>query len=348
MESVLNMEITEIGKDSEKLKEFFNRTDNKIYHTYHYKNFIQEAFNTSYKFISASQDKEIKTILPIVEIKSIIFGKKVISTAYLEYGGFCGDKEGIKEIIEFINQRYKKDNSYLEIRGGCEKFDEELSKYTIKKNLYKRFVLKLESKGKAWKNIQKSKRKAIKKSLKCLEIKEIPESDLNKLHKLYCKNMKSFGSPSYSKRYFKSFYKNIGKSDLGKIFGAYYKNKLVSFLLGTCYRNQVHIIIAVSDKKYQQYRPNDAAHWKFIEWACENRYEYFDFGRVREESGQFEYKRKWGPELRELPSYFILWKGKEIPIVDPAKHQKLVSIWKKLPLPLTKIFGPIIRKGLGI
>jgi FemAB-related protein (PEP-CTERM system-associated) len=342
------MDVIEINNNCDELKKFLSKIESKIYHTDYYGKFVQEAFNTNYKLISVVKDKEIKTILPITEVRSKIFGNKIISTAYLEYGGFCGDKENINKIIKFLNQKYKKNNRYLEIRGGCEEFDQELSKITIKKNLYKRFVLKLENEDIIWRKIQKSKRKAIKKSLKCLEVKDIPESDLNMLHRLYCKNMKNFGSPPYSKKYFKSFYKNLVKNNFGKIFGAYHKNKLVSFLLGTCYKDRVHIIIAVSDKKYQQYRPNDAVHWTFIKWACENNCKYFDFGRVREDSGQYEYKRKWGPKLMELPSYFILWKEKEIPIVDPKRHQMLVNIWKKLPTVITKLFGPRLRKELGI
>ena len=108
---------------------------------------------------------------------------------------------------------------------------------------------------------------------------------------------------------------------LGIIYGSYYQGKLVSALLGLHYQDRVHIVIAVSDPKYVEYRCNDAMHWHFIKWAIKNNYNYFDFGRVREESGQFEYKRKWGPELLELPSYFMLWNTKEIPIVDPKSRK---------------------------
>ena len=137
---------------------------------------------------------------------------------------------------------------------------------------------------------------------------------------------------------------------MGKILGSYVEGKLVSALLGFTYGNRIHILISISDPKFQESRPNDATHWDFIKWAIEHKYKHFDFGRVREGSGQYEYKRKWGGELMELPSYFLLWNTQEVPVVDPssAKYKLMVSAWKKLPLKVTEKLGMKLRKELGI
>ncbi len=251
-------------------------------------------------------------------------------------------------LIDFLDKNYKSNCDYLEVRGGLGKFDPILSSKLIKKNLYKRFVLRLGEEESIWRNIQKWKRKAVMKALRNVEVREIPFSEMNKFYNLYCKNMKRFGSPPYSKKYFVSFYRNIVDSGLGKIYGAYVQGKLVAALLGFCYQDRIHIVIAVSDVKYQQIRSNDAVHWEFIRWACKNGFKWFDFGRVREGSGQFEYKRKWGPELKELPSYFLLWKMKEVPIVDPSQHSLATKLWGKVPLWATKLVGMRLRRGLGI
>lgn len=321
-----------------------------IFHTLKYKQFIEEAFCCKYEILSVQENEQVKLILPIVKIKNKLFGNKMISSAYIEYGGFAGDEKYVPELINYLTEKYKDEYDYLEIRGGLENFDSVLSSQLQKENLYKRFVLKLESKETIWKNIQKSKRKAIKKALDCIEVKELSFENINELYHLYCRNMRSFGSPPYSKQYFLSFYHNLVKNKLGKMLGSFYNGKLVSALVGFCYQDRVHILIAVSDQKFQEFRPNDAMHWKFIEWAIDNNFKWFDFGRVREDSGQFEYKQKWGPELKELPSYFLLWKTKEVPIVDPhsGKNKFLVKLWKLMPLWVTKLVGMRLRKGLGI
>lgn len=342
------MEIIEIKEEDERFQEFLENNKHSVFHTFGYKKFIEEGFGCRYRIFAVFEDKEIKLVLPVVEVKSRLLGNKVISTAYLEYGGFAGEERYVNELISFVNKKYGRDFKYLEIRGGSERFDGILGRKLVKKNLYKRFVLRLEDEETIWRNIQKSKRKAIKKALKNVEVKEVGLADLGKFYELYCRNMRAFGSPPYGRKYFLSFYRNIADRGWGKILGSYCQGKLVSVLLGFCYQEKVHIVIAVSDENFQEHRPNDAMHWEFIRWACRNNFKWFDFGRVREESGQFEYKRKWGPELKELPSYFLLWEMKKAPLVDPNRHGLLVKVWRKMPLWTTRLLGPGLRKGLGI
>ena len=342
------MEIIKLDINDQRWQEFLSRDDHLVFHIPQYKKFIEEAFGTTYTVLAAVDNDEIKAILPLVEIKSKLLGNKIISSAYIEYGGFAGDEASISHILHFLDQQHKHNHDYLEIRGGLDSFNAILSSKLIKRNWYKRFILPLENEKETWNKIQHSKRKAINRGLESLQVKEVPLVDLKIFYELYCRNMKSFGSPPYSQNYFKSFYDTIINNHIGKIFGSYHQGKLVSALIGFCYRDRVHILIAVSDPTYNEYRPNDAMHWSFIKWACNNNYKWFDFGRVREDSGQFEYKQKWGPTLMDLPSYFLLWKAKEVPEVDPKKHELLVKVWKKLPLRATKLLGMRIRKGLGI
>lgn len=385
------MKIEFLSSDDQRIFSFFNQNAHLIFHTPAYAKFISSAFSCRYLFAAAITGDEVKTILPFVEVKSSFFGNRVISTAYLEYGGFAGEKEGVAPILAALQEKYGESFDYLEIRGGMAEFDAVLSAVMVKKDLYKRFVLKLRdiphhSVGLASellvnnseerkhiensvfgtvqfssgtlpaivefrKNIQKSKRKAVFKAKNAgVVVRAVPLEDLKNLYELYCQNMKQFGSPCYSFGYFESFYEHLVKKNLGKIYGSYIDGKLAAALLGVCYLDRVHIIIAISDSHKQKYRPNDAVHSEFIEWAIENKFTYFDFGRVREESGQFEYKQKWGPLLLDLSSYFLMWNGKEAPVVDPhqAKYRLFVAVWKMLPLWLTKKIGHRLRKGLGI
>ena len=106
----------------------------------------------------------------------------------------------------------------------------------------------------------------------------------------------------------------------------------------------------MSDPKYLEHRPNDAVHWAFMKWGCDNGFRIFDWGRVREESGQFRFKRLWASELKNLNHYYMLWKANEIPRIDPEnpRYSKLVWLWKHTPMFISKRIGPWIREGLGI
>ncbi len=378
-----------ISADDRRLLPFLEQQEHLLLHTPSYAHFIEAAFLCRYLFAIAGDELGIKTILPFVAVKSALFGNRIISTAYLEYGGFVGEAQNVGPILDGLKKEYGNSSEYLEIRGGNEEdFDAVLSSLSVKKELYKRFVLKLRdfplppgdtlsrpnpkkittsifetvtfSSGSVpaveffRSHIQESKRKAINKSRKNnVEVKSLLFSDsstLDEFYDLYCRNMKRFGSPPYSRDYFVLFQEHLVSKRFGKIYGAYVNGKLAAALVGLCYRDRVHVIIAVSDEETREFRPNDAVHSEFIEWAIENDFKYFDFGRVREESGQFEYKQKWGPVLLNLPSYFVLWNAREIPVIDPhqAKYRLFVGLWKKMPLSLTKKLGHRLRKGLGI
>lgn len=327
-----------------------------IYHTKTFKSFIESSFNCKYEFIKTEKQKEIIAIFPFSTVKSLIFGNRIISAPYQEYGGLCGDKTNFQEIIEVIKKKYSLDFDYLEIKGSIigeqnptEKECHNLG--LIKAIRYKRFVLPLSSEKEIWENIQKSKRKAIKKSQKSGTCRLLNIYDLDSFYELYLENMRRFGSPPYSKKYFINYFEMIESKGYGRIYGTFVDNKLVSALLGFTYNNIVHITTAISNPKYAAARPSDLMHWEFIQWSIKNNYNSFDFGLVREESGQFEYKRKWGAELKELPSYFLLLNSKEIPtVLDPSnsKYKLVIKIWQYLPLKITEFFGMRIRKELGM
>ncbi len=373
----MNITIKELStielSDQLKQKSFF-------YHSTEWKEFITKSFNTEQLWVTATDDTNtVITALPITKIRSKIFGSRIIATGYQEYGGFIGDKDNLNKIIEYIKEKYSNEFEFLEIKGSIDGTNNPNNNPLLRKvNHYKRFVLSLKKStqekdplnvfkdqaggaveaigdpkfsGPIWDNIQKSKRKAINKAKKECTCRELNIKDLDQFYKLYLQNMRRFGTPPYSKHYFHNFFNKIEEKGFGRIYGCFKDNKLISALLGFTYNRTVHITTAISNTKFAKYRPSDLMHWKFINWALENNYKSFDFGLVREESGQFEYKRKWGAELKELPSYYLLLSKKEVPtILDPTnkKYKLAIKVWQHLPIKLTEWIGMRIRRELGM
>tara|TARA_Y100000034_G_scaffold134902_1_gene204739 strand:- start:1696 stop:2763 length:1068 start_codon:yes stop_codon:yes gene_type:complete len=354
------MQIIDLDQNNETIldtwKNFLDNYPHLIIHTPKYKEFLEKTFpNTKIQYLAVVIDDEIKTILPINMIshsdfiKNALLDKKIISSAFLEYGSFAGEENQVfvDEILNHIHQNHSKNYNYLEIRQGLENFNKFLEKKLIKKTEYKRFELKLIDIETNWKLIQKEKRKAIRKSEKeGIVVKELNQNHVAEIYKLYLKNMKQFGSPPFPKTYFTNFF----ELNLGKCFGAYYNDELVSFLLGFCHKQSINLIIAVSDRKFLWSRCNDAVHWHFIKYAINNNYNVVDFGRVRLESGQFDYKRKWGCELKDLDHFYDLYLTDKLPNEDPSTNKKLkllTNIWKTFPLTITKKLGPWAREGIG-
>jgi hypothetical protein len=332
--------IIKLTKDCPEWRDFLNKNEHLIIHTPEWKQFIGATFpRTKSTYYAIEIKGDIKFIFPIFNTKLSFLPNT--SSAFLEYGGPAGNVT--KKQFEQIKNKLPKD---IEIRHGlCNNF---LSKNFIEINAFKRFVLPLKTEEEIWSHIHKFKRKAVRLAEKSgIIIKQVPKKDINNLYLLYLKSMKSFGSAPYSKKYFENFYKYFVDNNLGKILGAYYKNKLVAILTGFTISNRIHININISNPKYLKFRPNDALHWYLIKWGCNNKYNEFDFGMVREESGQFSFKKKWNAELQDLNHFYFTNPKTNLDISNPF-FKIPILIWKFMPLSLSALIGPHLRESVRI
>ena len=75
-------------------------------------------------------------------------------------------------------------------------------------------------------------------------------------------------------------------------------------------------------------------------------YYLVDIGSKRG-TGAYAFKARWGMTEVPLAYQYHLVRAKELPNVSPAnpKYQALIELWKRMPLPLTRLLGPrIIRR----
>jgi hypothetical protein len=74
----------------------------------------------------------------------------------------------------------------------------------------------------------------------------------------------------------------------------------------------------------------------------------FDFGRSKTGSGQAAWKKSFGfdPEPLTYHSWSASGERRDINPIS-AQYQRRVDLWKKLPLPVANLLGPLISRGLG-
>jgi len=87
-----------------------------------------------------------------------------------------------------------------------------------------------------------------------------------------------------------------------------------------------------------------------LEYACDAGFYSFDFGRSTPNEGTFNFKSQWGADPVPLHWYYIATDGNKINkyATDKQAYGKAIAAWKKLPVPITKIIGPPIRKYIGL
>ena len=84
-----------------------------------------------------------------------------------------------------------------------------------------------------------------------------------------------------------------------------------------------------------------------LERAVQRRQAAFDFGRSTADGPTFRFKKQWGA----TPSPAV-WQyatrgtapGEMRP--DNPKYQRLIRLWRRLPVALTRAVGPVVVRGI--
>jgi serine/alanine adding enzyme len=85
-----------------------------------------------------------------------------------------------------------------------------------------------------------------------------------------------------------------------------------------------------------------------LEYACQQGFKVFDFGRSTPDSGTYRFKAQWGAQPKQLHWYYWLKDGRSIPGLNPQnpKYALAIRLWQRLPLAVANLLGPHIVKHL--
>jgi FemAB-related protein (PEP-CTERM system-associated) len=159
--------------------------------------------------------------------------------------------------------------------------------------------------------------------------------------------MRDLGTPVYALSFFKNILATFPETTwICTIFSKDGLPIASGFLVG--FKDNIEIPWASSLRKYNSLGPNMLLYWSVLKLACKRGYRVFDFGRSTPEEGTYRFKVQWG--AKPVPLYWHYWlkNGGSLPEFNPKnpKYQLAIQIWKRLPVPLTRILGPAIVKNL--
>ena len=92
-------------------------------------------------------------------------------------------------------------------------------------------------------------------------------------------------------------------------------------------------------------------YWTMLEYACDNGYKTFDFGRSSPGEGTYKFKQQWGAEPHPLHWYKMFLNGSTELVAgstEKDKFSKAIQYWQKLPVPATRLIGPMVRKHIAL
>ena len=306
---------------------------------------LREVFRHDTHFLCAHDQGRIAGVLPLAHVKSLLFGNTLTGLPFAVYGGVAADDETSAKALEDEAQKLalKLGVQHLELRHVQRRHDDwpEQDLYVT----FRKAILPEEEANML--AIPRKQRAMVRKGIKNGLKSEI-DADTERFFALYADNVHRHGTPAQSRRYFQALQQHFG-ADCEVLTVTGPDGRLLSSVLSFYFRDEVLPYYAGDDVAARDLAANDFKYWELMRRACARGIRVFDYGRSKEGTGPFAFKKNWGFEPTPLHYEYRLYKRSAVPQNNPAnaKYRLLIETWRRLPIGMANWLGPFVVRSLG-
>jgi FemAB-related protein (PEP-CTERM system-associated) len=311
---------------------------------------ISSAFKQKPLYLIAEQGSEIVGVLPLIHMSSALFGSSLSSTPFCAYGGpLVLNPEAGKVLIdaaEGIMRSHKLPSLELKFR------DQPMlglldDRWLSRPGLYVTFRKSISGDADSdMKSIPRDQRRMVRKGIQNGLTSRVG-SDVDTLFQIYSESVRNLGTPVFPKKLFKLIVEAFGKEC--EILVVEGEGKPVSAVMNFKFRDEIMPYYGGSVPDARRLAANDFMYWEIMRRSGAEGFRVFDFGRSKEGTGSYSFKKNWGFKPTPLEYRYLLAEGASIPEKNPnnPKYKLMIQGWKKLPLPIANFLGPFIVRGTG-
>lgn len=333
------------------------------YHRMGWRRVLEKAYGLRCYYLMAVEDHgngrppDVRGLLPLVHIRGLIFGNKLVSMPYFDSGGVLADAPPIEArlVQEAVSLARRLGVDALELRQ-TEPLTESVRQPAadVAVSLFSakaRMLLKLPESPQALMAGFKSKlRSQVKNPIKKgLQTRIGGAELLDDFYRVFAVNMRDLGSPVHSKALMARTLEAFGSQ--ARLFVVYEGAQALAASLVLAFPPCLENPWASSLREFSASNANMLLYWSMLEWACAKGFRWFNFGRSAPDEGTFRFKQQWGASPAPLNWYSFSRTAAGQPSLghpDKAAYDRLIGIWQKFPVPLTRLVGPIIRKRISL
>ncbi len=320
--------------------------ESSCYHLIAWKDIIEKSFGHRTLYVLAEDGRhEIQGVLPLVQLKSFLFGNFIVSLPFFNYGGICADRSEIRgQLFQKALQIARESGAkHVELRHTY-----PINGLQVKTTKVSMRLVIPPNPDDLWDAFPSKLRSQVHRPIKEGMFAKIGREDmLDDFYSIFSINMRDLGTPVYPKEFFKNILKAFPASaSICAVCTKYHEPVAAGFLVG--FKGILEIPWASSLRSYNRFSPNMLLYWSVLRLACERGYKVFDFGRSTLGEGTYKFKEQWGAKPVQLYWHYWLKNGDRMPELNPKnpKYRIAIDLWKKLPVGLTRLIGPSIVKNL--
>ncbi len=343
--------IKPLGPDTAAWDNFVQaQPDATFFHLAAWRQVIESAFSHRAHYLTAEQDGAIVGVLPLVEVKTRLFGHTLISNPFCVYGGpLAANAEAARALADHAAAlREKTGAKACEFRFLQAPPDDWLGDgWQERGALYVTFRRAIVADDEAnLKAIPRKQRAVVRKGIE-RGLTARTDRNVDALHAIYAQSVRNLGTPVFARKYFRLLADAFGEAlDVVTISDA---GQDVASVMNFRWRDEVIPYYGGGTTAARACFGNDFMYWEVMRRAAARGARLFDFGRSKEGTGAFSFKKNWGFAPQKLPYHFKLAPGETIPEINPLnpKYRLMIAAWKRLPIPVANALGPILVRGVG-
>ncbi|HMH54463.1 MAG TPA: FemAB family XrtA/PEP-CTERM system-associated protein [Candidatus Acidoferrum sp.] len=310
---------------------------------------IHDAYGHESIALAAVDEGEVVGVLPLVFVRSRLFGDHLVSMPFLDYGGILVDPETSRSDVS--GALFEAALGAARARGarslGLRQFDPlELAEPVTDDRVT--MLLPLSTADTVWKSLPSERRNRVRKGEKSgLSPVWGGAELLDGFYEVFAANMRDLGSPVHRPAFFRSMLAELG--DAARVLQVRDGNgRPVGAAVCLFFRDTIAVPWVSSRREAFALCPNFVLYWEVIRFGCEGGYRTLDLGRSFKHAGTFEFKRQWGAHPHPLPWIFrdLVPGAPPSPDRDSTRFRHLADLWTRLPVPVANLVGPWLRRQL--
>jgi FemAB-related protein (PEP-CTERM system-associated) len=320
--------------------------DAEAYHPYRWRSVYERVFGHRCLYLIA-RDKggAVTGVLPLVQLKSVLFGNFLVSLPCFNYAGSLASDETVRGALIEAAAAAAKDAGagHVELRHRAR----------VSLNLPYRddkvsMLLDLPDSSEAlWNGFSSKLRAQVRRPGKEGATSEDGGVELlDEFYAVFSRNMRDLGTPVYPKQLFSEILETFPEQSRVFVVKLDGKSCAAGFTFG--FRGCLEIPCASALREFNRVSVNMLLYWSVLQHAISAGYKQFDFGRSTVDAGTYRFKKQWGARPEQLRWHYSLPSGAALPALNPQnpKFRLATRLWQKLPVSVANILGPRIVRHL--
>lgn len=289
---------------------------------------------------------QVTGTLPLMLVQGPLFGRFLVSLPYVNTGGvWAADEASAQTLIDaacVLADRL--DVRYLELRHE-QPVEHPRLNFSRTDKVHMR--LELPDSDETLDRSFKSKlRSQIKKAGEYgLTAHWGQQELLDEFYRVFSQNMRDLGTPVFARKLFSAILDHFdGAAELCVMRQG--ETPVAAAILVHA-AGVTEVPSASSLRQFNHTNANMLMYRQLLRRAIERHSHTFDFGRSSEGSGTYKFKAQWGAKPHPANWQYYVRKG-DVSAMRPeaAGNQRLIRIWQRLPVWLTRLAGPTIVRGI--